>query len=276
MQAVILCGGFGTRIRDVADDVPKPMIPIGGRPILWHIMKGYARHGITDFILCLGYKSWTIKRWFLDYHLAHSDFTIGLGAPEEVEIHSDRDIEDWRITFAETGLDAMTGCRIKRIEPYIRGDTFLVTYGDGVADVDLTDLINFHHRHGRIGTVTTVQPPGRFGELDLQHDRVAEFSEKPLVAPGWVSGGFFVFRRSIFDRLDDDPGLVLERAPLVNLARDGELMAYRHAGFWHPMDSSRDFNYLNELYASGRAPWTTWERRRTKSRPKRTIAVAPR
>ena len=261
MQAVILCGGFGTRIRDVAEDIPKPMIPIGGRPILWHIMKGYARHGVTDFILCLGYKSWVIKRWFLDYHLAHSDFTIGLNAPEAVEIHGDGDIEDWRITFAETGLNTMTGSRIKRIEPYIRGDDFLVTYGDGVANIDHQNLIAFHREHGRIGTVTAVQPPGRFGELDLDGQRVAEFSEKPLVAPGRISGGFFVFNRAIFDRLDDEPNLVLEHRPLMELARDGELMAHRHDGFWHPMDSSRDFQYLNELHDSGVAPWMTWERR---------------
>lgn len=275
MQAVILCGGFGTRIRDVAEDIPKPMIPIGGRPILWHIMKGYAQHGITDFILCLGYKSWVIKRWFLDYHLAQSDFTIALNAPEEVEIHGG-DIEDWRITFAETGLESMTGCRIKRIEPYIRGDTFLATYGDGVSDVDHTDLLAFHRSHDRIATVTTVQPPGRFGELDLEGERVAQFSEKPLVAPGWISGGFFAFSRAIFDRLDDDDNLVLERQPLIDLAGDGELMAYRHDGFWRPLDSSRDFQYLNEIHAAGQAPWMTWERPRLKTQPRRKIATAPR
>jgi glucose-1-phosphate cytidylyltransferase len=260
MQAVILCGGFGTRIRDVADDVPKPMIPVGGKPILWHIMKGYARHGITDFILCLGYKSWIIKRWFLDYRLALADFTLRLGSAEEPRVHGDNAVigEDWRITFVETGLTTMTGGRLQQIEPYLRGETFMVTYGDGLADVDLTDLLAFHRAHGRIGTVTTVRPPGRFGELDLDGDRVADFSEKPLAAPGWVSGGFFVFDRAFFDRLDDDPDLVLERQPLMGLAHDGELMAYRHAGFWHPMDSSRDHKYLNDLYAAGNAPWVTW------------------
>ena len=258
MQVVILCGGQGTRIRDVADDIPKPMIPIGGKPILWHIMKGYARHGFTDFILCLGYKSWVIKRFFLDYHLAQSDFTIGLNAPEAVEIHAEDDTEDWRITFAETGLDAMTGCRIKRIEKYIRGDSFMVTYGDGIADVDLTELVDFHQSHGRVGTVTTVQPPGRFGELDLDGERVAEFSEKPLVAPGWISGGFFVFDRKIFDLLENDPRLIFERRPLVTLAGEGELMAYKHSGFWHAMDSSRDYRYLNDLHDSGNAPWMKW------------------
>ena len=274
MQAVILCGGFGTRIRDVADDMPKPMIPIGGRPILWHIMKGYAQHGITDFILCLGHQSWVVKRWFLDYHLAHSDFTIGLNVPEHVEIHSDGDIEDWRITFAETGLESMTGCRVKRIEKYIRGDTFLLTYGDGVADVDLTELIDFHHSHGRIGTVTTVQPPGRFGELDLDGERVAEFSEKPLVAPGWISGGFFVLNRTVFDRLDDDSSLILEQRPLIGLAHDGELMAYRHHGFWHAMDSSRDFKYLNGLHDSGETPWMTWRTNRRSNRKRTPLAAS--
>ena len=258
MQAVILCGGMGTRIRDVADDIPKPMIPIGGKPILWHIMKGYAQHGVTDFVLCLGHKSWTIKRYFLDYHSAHSDFTIRLAAPDKVEIHGGGLVENWRITFAETGRDAMTGCRIKRIEKYIRGDTFMVTYGDGVADVNATELLEFHRAHGRVGTVTTVQPPGRFGEIDLDGDRVAEFSEKPLVAPGWISGGFFVFDRNIFERLEDDPDLIFERQPLIGLARDGELTAYKHTGFWHPMDSSRDYKYLNDLHATGNAPWMTW------------------
>ncbi|MCE9534479.1 MAG: glucose-1-phosphate cytidylyltransferase [Planctomycetes bacterium] len=259
MQVVILCGGFGTRIRDVAEDIPKPMIPIGGRPILWHIMKGYARHGFTDFVLCLGHKGWIIKRHFLDYHLAHSDFTMRLTSPEKAEIHGEGYAENWRITFAETGLDVMTGCRIKRIEKYLRGDTFLATYGDGVSDIDLKQLVAFHKAHGRVGTVTTVQPPGRFGELDLDGDQVNEFTEKPLVAPGWISGGFFVFNRKIFDRLEDDPTLVLERQPLMTLARDRELMAYKHTGFWHPMDSSRDYKYLNDLHDSRQAPWLTWE-----------------
>ena len=255
MQAVILCGGMGTRIRDVSEDIPKPMIPIGGKPILWHIMRGYAAHGITQFILCLGYKSWVIKSYFLDYHLAHSDFTIGLGAPERVQIHGDSAVENWRITFAETGLESMTGCRIKRIERYVRGNTFLVTYGDGVSNVNLERLLAFHRSHGRIGTVTTVQPPGRCGELDLVDERVESFSEKPAAAPGWISGGFFVFNRAIFDRLSDDPGLIFERKPLMSLASERELMAYNQSGFWHPMENSRDYKYLNDLHATGNAPW---------------------
>jgi glucose-1-phosphate cytidylyltransferase len=259
MQVVILCGGQGTRIRDVADDIPKPMIPIGGRPILWHIMKGYARCGYTDFVLCLGYKSWIIKRYFLDYHLHGVDFTLKLGSPDQVEVHSPFGEEDWNVTMAETGLDAMTGCRVKRIERYITGDTFMLTYGDGLSDLNIHDLVAFHFAHGKSGTVTAVRPPSRFGEIELAGDRVVEFNEKPVTAQARISGGFFVFHRSIFDRLHDDPNLVFECSPLMQLARDGELMAYQHDGFWQPMDTSREHKYLNELWAEGKAPWLTWE-----------------
>jgi glucose-1-phosphate cytidylyltransferase len=259
MQVVILCGGQGTRIRDVADDVPKPMIPIGGRPILWHIMKGYAEHGFTDFVLCLGYKGWVIKRYFLDYHLAGADLTVQLGEPDSLAINGSS-AEHWRVTLAETGLDAMTGCRLKRIEKYISGDTFLLTYGDGVADVNVRELIEFHQAHGKIATVTAVQPPGRFGELELEGQRVVEFSEKPQLTRGSINGGFFVLQRSIFERVSDDPSLIFENRPMMQLARDGELMAYSHTGFWHPMDSSRDYKYLNELWATGHAPWQIWDR----------------
>jgi glucose-1-phosphate cytidylyltransferase len=255
MQVVILCGGHGTRIRDVADDIPKPMIPIGGRPILWHIMQGYARHGFREFILCLGYKSWTVKRYFLDYHLASADFSVQLDAPGEMQLHGHCGAEDWKVTLAETGLDAMTGCRVKRIEKYIRGDHFLLTYGDGVANVDIRQLVEFHKSHGRLGTVTAVNVPGRFGEVELNGPRVVEFSEKPVTARGRINGGFFVFRRAMFDRLSDEQSLILERGPLTDLAHDGQLMAYLHNGFWHPMDNSRDFKYLNELWDAGNAPW---------------------
>src|SRR5262249_19359817 len=204
MQVVILCGGQGTRIRDVAEDLPKPMMPIGGRPILWHIMKCYARHGYNDFILCLGYKSWVIKRYFLDYHLSGGNFTVKLGYPSRLELHSTEAEEDWSITLAETGLDAMTGCRVKRIEKYITCDTFHLTYGDGVADVNSGELAEFHRSHGRIGTVRAVQPPSRFGEIELDETRVVEFNEKPVTTQSWINGGFFVFNRSFFDRLDSD------------------------------------------------------------------------
>jgi glucose-1-phosphate cytidylyltransferase len=262
MQVVILCGGQGTRIRDVADDIPKPMIPIGGRPILWHIMKGYAGHGFTDFVLCLGYRSWVIKRFFLDYHLAGADFTCDLANPHGIEVHGSSAEENWRVTLAETGVDSMTGCRIKRIEKYITGDDFLLTYGDGVADVDIRQLVRFHRAHGKIGTLTAVQPPGRFGELDLDGSQVVDFAEKPQLARGFISGGFFVFQRRIFDRLENDSELVFEKEPLERLAAEGELMAYQHHGFWHPMDNSRDFKYLNDLWGSGQAPWCTWGDRR--------------
>lgn len=259
MQVVILCGGQGTRIRDVADDIPKPMIPIGGRPILWHIMKGYARHGFRDFVLCLGHKSWVIKRYFLDYRLAGVDFSLRLGSPDQLEIHDAVEEAQWRVTLAETGADAMTGCRVKRIEPYVTGPRFMLTYGDGVSDVDLEGLASFHRSHGRIGTVTAVSPPSRFGEIEIEAARVVEFTEKPLSARGRINGGFFVFERSFFDWLDDDPALVLEREPLSRLARSGQMMAYLHDGFWQPMDSSRDYNHLNRLWAEGQAPWSNWQ-----------------
>jgi glucose-1-phosphate cytidylyltransferase len=257
MQVVILCGGQGTRIRDVADDIPKPMIPIGGKPILWHIMKRYARHGFTNFVLCLGHKSWVIKRFFLDYHLANADFSVRLGTSGQVQVHGSSVPEGWRVTLAETGLEAMTGCRIKRIEKYITGEQFMLTYGDGLADVDLRRLVDFHLGHGKIGTVTAVHAPGRFGEIDIRGRHVVEFMEKPLVARGRISGGYFVFNRAIFARLRDDPDLIFEYAPLQQLALDGELMAHLHDGFWHPLDNSRDYAYLNELWQSGAVPWDT-------------------
>ena len=261
MQVVILCGGQGTRIRDVASDIPKPMIPIGEQPILWHIMKGYAQYGITDFVLCLGYRSRSIKRYFLDFHLAGADFTVKLGDPAAAEVVRSPGEESWRVTLVETGLDSMTGCRVKRIEPYITGDNFFLTYGDGVADIDFSRLLAFHRSHGRIGTVTTVQPPGRFGEVQVENGRVTKFMEKPLLSNGRISGGFFVFRREIFDRLQDDPSLIFEHAPLSGLAEEGELMGRDHDGFWHAMDSSRDFHHLNQLWSEQNAPWATWRRK---------------
>lgn len=259
MQVVILCGGQGTRIRDVTDDLPKPMIPIGGRPILWHIMKGFAHYGFKQFILCLGYKSWVIKRYFLDYHLADADFSLHLGKPGNIQVHVPSFEDDWHVTLAETGLDAMTGCRVKRIEKYISSDHFLLTYGDGVADVNIRKLVDYHLAHGKIGTVTAVRPPGRFGEIELEANQVVEFNEKPLLSRGRINGGFFVFHRSFLDRLPIDSDLVLEQAPLMQLAHDGELMAYMHNGFWQSMDNSREYKYLNDLWAEGRTPWSIWQ-----------------
>jgi glucose-1-phosphate cytidylyltransferase len=255
VQVVILCGGQGTRIRDVADDVPKPMIPIGGQPILCHIMKWYAAAGFKDFVLCLGYKSWAIKQFFLDYHLAQTDITVALGANPSVCIHNASDTQDWRVTLAETGSSTMTGGRVKRIEKYIQGDSFMLTYGDGLADIDLHELLEFHRRHGRLATVTAVRPPGRFGELDVDDGRVVNFAEKPVLSRGYINGGFFVLQRDFFKRLSDDPGLILEQTPLAELTEDGELAAFAHHGFWHPMDNSRDYRYLNELWDQKKAPW---------------------
>jgi glucose-1-phosphate cytidylyltransferase len=258
MQVVILCGGQGTRIRDVADDIPKPMIPIGGKPILWHIMKIYAHHGFKRFILCLGYKSWAIKQYFLNYALASSDLTVSLDSADSIQFKSQHRVEDWHVTLAETGENTMTGGRLKCVEKYLEGDHFMLTYGDGVADVNLRDLVNFHHKQGKIGTVTAVNPPGRFGEIRVEDSLVTDFNEKPLVTQGLISGGFFVFHRQFVKNLPEDPDLILERQPLHDLTRDGQLSAYVHDGYWHCMDSSRDYNLLNNLWSSGQAPWMNW------------------
>jgi glucose-1-phosphate cytidylyltransferase len=254
-QVVILCGGMGTRIRDVAEDIPKPMIPVGNHPILWHVMKGYARFGFRRFILCLGYKSWVIKHYFLDYHLAQSDLTVELSTHSSVRVRRSEDLVDWEVTLAETGLETMTGGRVKAIERYIEGDHFMLTYGDGVSDVDLHALLEFHLRHDRIGTVTAVHAPGRFGEMELDGPLVTAFSEKPPVSRGRINGGFFVFKREFLGRLGQDRSLVLEREPLEALVADGELVAFPHDGFWHCMDNSRDYQYLNQLCAERKAVW---------------------
>lgn len=260
MKTVILCGGYGTRIRDVADDIPKPMIPIGGFPILWHIMKYYACAGHRDFVLCLGYKSQVVKDFFLNYEAHTRDFTIGLGATHSIDYHSAHAEADWKVTLADTGIDAMTGARIRRIRKYVAGEeNFMMTYGDGVGDVDLARLLAFHRSHGRILTVTAMRPPGRFGELMCDATgAVTEFNEKPQATAGRISGGFFVCRRELFDYLDDREDLVFEQEPLRSLVRDGQLMAYEHDGFWQPMDTYRDYMLLNGLIENGRAPWMVW------------------
>jgi glucose-1-phosphate cytidylyltransferase len=260
IKTVILCGGLGTRIRDANEQLPKPMLPIGGRPIVWHIMKGYAQHGFKDFVLCLGYKSWLFKEFFLNYQAMGSDLAIDLtkaGTPEYLR----RRAEDWRITLADTGDSTMTGGRVAIVRQYLEGsEHFLLTYGDGVADVDLTKLFAFHRSHGRIATVTAVRPPARFGELEIDDDsRVSVFNEKPQVSHGFINGGFFVFdTRRFWDYLPSDPSTVLETTPLQSLARSGELVAFKHPGFWQPMDTAREFTLLNEMWASGRPPWKTW------------------
>lgn len=260
MKTVILCGGQGTRIRDVSADVPKPMLPIGGRPILWHIMKSYAAAGHTDFVLCLGYKAHAIKEFFLNYEAFTNDLTITLGSPQRVDYHSDHDESGWRITLADTGLDTMTGGRVSRIRRYI-GDNerFLLTYGDGVSDIDIAALLDFHKSHGKLMTVTGVRPPGRFGEIDTDGaGKVVEFNEKPQATGGRISGGFFVCDRGVFDYLDDAEDLVLEQGPMRRLAADGQMMLYEHDGFWQCMDTYRDYKLLNGLWDDGTAPWRQW------------------
>lgn len=259
MKAVILCGGKGTRIRDVSESLPKPMLPIGDRPILWHIMKGYASHGVSDFVLCLGYRGWLIKEFFLNYHAMSSDVTVALGEASAVTYHQ-RPREDWTVTLAETGVDAMTGARVAAIRQYVEGDDlFALTYGDGVGDVDIRRLVEFHRAHGKVATLTAVRPVSRFGELLLDGDSVAEFREKPRATAGLINGGFFVFdAKRIWPYLPPGEDLVLEREPLQRLAEDGQLMAYVHEGFWEPMDTQREFSLLNDLWSTGRAPWKTW------------------
>jgi len=258
MKVVILCGGMGTRLREETEFRPKPLVEIGGKPILWHIMKIYSHYGLKEFVLCLGYKGSLIKEYFLDYRLMQSDFTLRLGSPQEPFLHECSERLDWSITFADTGADAMTGARVKRIEKYIPEDRFLLTYGDGVANIDVSKLLEFHLGHGKIGTVTGVRTPSRYGELSVLGGRVNHFSEKAPVQDGYISGGFFVFERRVFDYLSDDDQCVLELAPLETLAQEGQLMSYLHSGYWHCMDTYRDFTLLNDAWRQGKAPWKVW------------------
>jgi glucose-1-phosphate cytidylyltransferase len=259
IKAVILCGGQGTRIRGVADDLPKPMIPIGNQPVLWHIMQLYSRHGVNDFVLCLGHKGAAIKDFFLNYRALSSDFTIGLGDRESIEFHGSVE-EDWRVTLADTGELSQTGTRLFRVRKYLAdNELFYFTYGDGVADIDICELIAFHRAHGRIATVTGVRPPGRFGVMRTDRDTgisvVRDFMEKPQTEQGWINGGFFVLDQRVWDYVSDDEGLIFEREPLQRLAQDGQLVMYEHDGFWQPMDTYREWKLLNELWGSGNAPW---------------------
>lgn len=258
MKVVILAGGYGTRIRDVADNIPKPMIPIGPYPILWHIMKTYAHYGHKDFIVCLGYKAEIIKEFFLNYEARTKDFTISLGQRDAIDFHTEHDESDWKVTLADTGLSTMTGARIARIKKYVGNEDFMLTYGDGVGDVDIDALLKFHRAHGKALTVTGVRPPGRFGELVNNNGLVTEFNEKPQATGGRISGGYFVASPRIFDYLNDDENLVFEQEPMRKLVDDSELMVYEHDEFWQPMDTSREYSLLNELYNKGKAPWVKW------------------
>jgi glucose-1-phosphate cytidylyltransferase len=258
MQVVILCGGKGTRLREETEYRPKPMVPIGEHPILWHIMKLYAHYGHDEFILCLGYKGQVIKDYFLNYRQVVNDFTLKLGHNRELNYHGSTQEEDWTVTLANTGADSMTGARVKRIEKYLKGDTFMLTYGDGVGDINLQDLLEFHRRHGKLATLTGVSPPGRFGELTRREHQVTEFNEKPQTAGGLINGGFFVFHRDVLRYFNDSPELILEQEPLRKLAADGQLMCHPHQGFWQPMDTFREFELLNDLWRRNRAPWKVW------------------
>jgi glucose-1-phosphate cytidylyltransferase len=259
MKVVILCGGQGTRLREETEVRPKPMVEIGGRPILWHIMKLYAHYGLKDFVLCLGYKGYIIKDFFLNYEARMKDFTVRLGATPSVRFHNGHAEEGWSVTLAETGESAMTGARVRRTRRYFDGP-FCLTYGDGVGNVNIEALLRFHRSHGRLATVTAVRPPGRFGELQVEGRRVTSYTEKPQITEGLISGGFFVFEREFADRyLDDRDDLVLEKEPLGRLAADGELMVWQHGGFWQPMDTYREWKLLEELWSKGEAPWKIWE-----------------
>jgi len=257
---MILCGGLGTRLREESDVKPKPMVTIGGQPILWHIMKIYAAHGLKDFILCLGYKGHAIKDYFLNYRTYAADITIDLSRPEQVQFLNHPFDEDWRVTLVETGESTQTAARVRKAAKYVEADTFCLTYGDGVGNVDITALLAFHRAHGQIGTITGVRPPGRFGELRAgEGGTVVEFNEKPQVTEGLINGGFFVFERAFLERyLSERDDEVLEQEPLQRLARDGQMVVRPHDGFWQPMDTHREFMLLNEIWASGRAPWKVW------------------
>jgi glucose-1-phosphate cytidylyltransferase len=256
MKAIILAGGLGTRISEETHLKPKPMIEIGGKPILWHVLKIYAAHGITDFIICAGYKSYVIKEYFANYFLHQSDVTFDL-KENRMEVHHHR-AEPWRVTIADTGEATMTGGRLKRVREYLGNETFCMTYGDGVGDVNITEAIALHRRSGRQATLTGVQPPGRFGALEVEGDLIRRFQEKPDGDGSWINGGFFVLEPSVIDHIADDTTL-WEKQPLERLAQAGQLNLYRHPGFWQPMDTLRDKQHLEDLWASGKAPWKIWK-----------------
>lgn len=258
MKVVILAGGYGTRISEESHLRPKPMIEIGHRPILWHILKLYSSYGFNDFIICLGYKGFVIKEYFANYFLHESDVTFDFRNGNQNITHN-HSAEPWKVTLVNTGIDTMTGGRIKRIQPYIGNEPFLLTYGDGVSNVDIHKLLDFHKMNGRLATVTSIQPEGRFGILDIDDlSQVRGFQEKPKGDHSWINGGFFVLQPEIFNYIEGDH-TIFEKEPLEQLAKDGELTAYKHNGFWHPMDTLRDKNYLESLWASNKAPWKVWE-----------------
>jgi glucose-1-phosphate cytidylyltransferase len=259
MKVVILCGGRGTRLREETEYRPKPMVPIGNRPIVWHIMKLYAHYGFKDFILCLGYKGDYIRQYFQNYLWMTNDVTLSLRRGADVHFHTHAEEVDWNVTLADTGEETMTAGRLKRIEKYLDSDTFLFTYGDGVGNIDIAATIALHRASGKELTLTAVHPPGRFGEIGFADaTTVHSFNEKPQVEEGWINGGFFVAARSILGRLEDADHVMFEQEPIQKIAREGHLQAYRHEGFWQPMDTYQEYLLLNKLWNEGKAPWKVW------------------
>lgn len=255
MKTAILCGGAGTRLSEETEVTPKPLINIGNWPILWHIMKGYSAYGTREFVLALGYKGDRIKDFFINYHLRSKDLTVETSSGQ-IDIHSKKG-EDWKVTLIDTGTDTQTGGRIKRLQDFIGNETFMLTYGDGVADINIAELLKTHKKHGKLATVTAVRPPARFGEIVLDGGTAKCFKEKPQIGEGWINGGFFVLEPGIFDYIDDDSTL-WERKPMEKLAADNQLAAYKHPNFWQCMDTMRDKRLLEELWNSNKAPWKTW------------------
>ena len=255
LPVIILCGGMGTRLSEETEARPKPLVEVGHRPLLWHIMKHYGGYGFTDYHLALGYKGEQIKRYFLDFHALNRDFTVSL-ENGEVQTVNQENAEPWRVHLVDTGQATLTGGRLKQLEPHLRAGTFLMTYGDGVGDVDLDKLLAFHRKHGGLVSLTAVRPPARFGALEFDGDRIRHFKEKSILHEGWINGGFFVIEPAALDYIQDD--VMWEHAPMEKLAADGRLFAYRHEGFWQCMDTLRDLKYLETLWNNGNPPWKTW------------------
>ena len=257
MKAVILAGGFGTRLSEATNLIPKPMVEIGGKPILWHIMKTYSLHGINEFVICCGYKAYVIKEWFANYFMHNSDVTVDL-ANNTIEVHECK-AEPWKVTLVDTGLHTMTGGRIKRIQKYIGDEPFLLTYGDGVSDIDITASIEEHKKNGKALTVTAYKPNGKFGALEIDEEgSVNAFTEKPAGDGMWINAGYFICEPEVFSYITDGDSTIFEKAPLENLAKDGKMHSYKHTGFWKPMDTLRDNTELNAMWDSGKAPWKKW------------------
>ena len=259
MKALILAGGFGTRLSEETDIKPKPMVEVGGKPILWHIMKTYSHYGINEFVILLGYKGYYIKEYFANYFLHQSDVTINM-LNGDMEVHNNSS-EPWKVTLLDTGLNAMTGARVKKAKEHIGNKPFMLTYGDGVADIDIQETLAFHQQHGKLMTMTSAQPEGRFGALNInKNDQVTTFEEKPKGDGSWINAGYFVCQPEVLDYIDNGDDVIFEQEPLRRLAQDAEIFTYKHEGFWMPMDTLRDKTKLNEMYESGNAPWVTWEK----------------